>query len=280
MDQPQAARAADTIFVRDYVCEAEIGVFQTERGVKQRLRFSVDIALAPGVAAIDDAVDTILSYDVITDAIAAELRRARVDLLETLAERIAARVLVSPKAKAATVRIEKLDRIAGALGVEIRREPGDFDAPVDGRPGVDLVFLAPDALLTPALVAALQREAGPGGLAFLLAPMALSHGVAGTEGQRIGELGYDAAAWAGAARLPAGAVVASVVALGWALKAGKTALIAPARLVAGAYDPPAAADPVTMLLWLQGALGAATLTALGGPAAPWAAAGLPHRSEV
>ena len=45
---------------------------------------------------IDDDVDKILSYDKVTGAISDEVFAERVNLLETLAERIADRVLNGP----------------------------------------------------------------------------------------------------------------------------------------------------------------------------------------
>ena len=50
-----------------------------------------------------------------------ELNVERLNLLETLAERIADRILIEPQAIRVFVRIEKLDRGPGALGVEIVR---------------------------------------------------------------------------------------------------------------------------------------------------------------
>ena len=92
MDQP------DRIHLRDHVALTEIGAFQTERGVTQRLRFNVTADLAAPVGGSGDQVDRILSYDVLTGAVAAGLADRRYDLLETLAERIAAEVLAHPAA--------------------------------------------------------------------------------------------------------------------------------------------------------------------------------------
>ena len=60
----------------------------------------------------------------VTEAIAAELASERLNLLETLAERTAERILAEPQAMRAFVRIEKLDRVSGSLGVEIERRRG------------------------------------------------------------------------------------------------------------------------------------------------------------
>ncbi len=116
-----SADPRDRISLRDHVVEVDIGAFQQERGQRQRVRFDVVVEVRPHTAPLQDDVDRILSYDRITEAIAAELASERLNLLETLAERIAERILAEPRAMRAFVRIEKLDRGPGALGVEIAR---------------------------------------------------------------------------------------------------------------------------------------------------------------
>lgn len=111
----------DRISLRDHIVTADIGAFQQERGHGQRLNFNVVVEVRPAVQPLLDDVDRILSYDRITEAIAAELAAERLNLLETLAERVAERILAAPQAMRVFVRIEKLDRGPGALGVEIVR---------------------------------------------------------------------------------------------------------------------------------------------------------------
>ena len=125
----------DRISVRDYTRSVEIGAFRSERGVTQRIRFNVVLEVAHHSAAQDDDVDKVISYDTITEAIEAELAAERINLLETLAERVAARCLADRRAVRVFVRIEKLDRIPGALGVEIVRTRTAGDDPArSGRP--------------------------------------------------------------------------------------------------------------------------------------------------
>ena len=112
----------DRISVRDYVRDVEIGAFQSERGVTQRIRFNIVLEVSRHAAARDDDVDKVISYDTITEAIEEQLSTERINLLETLAERVAERCLEDPRALQVFVRIEKLDRIPGALGVEIARK--------------------------------------------------------------------------------------------------------------------------------------------------------------
>ncbi|HBN29639.1 MAG TPA: diguanylate cyclase, partial [Rhodobacteraceae bacterium] len=103
----------------------------------QRIRFNVVVEVSRHAAARSDDVDIVLSYDTIIEAIEEQLAAERINLLETLAERIADRVLDNRKAVRAFVRIEKLDRIPGTLGVEIARnriEGGDVVRPLGERP--------------------------------------------------------------------------------------------------------------------------------------------------
>ncbi len=122
-----AGAERDRISLSDYVVEVEIGAFQAERGAKQRVRFNVVVEVSgAGAGAASDDVDRILSYDRVVDAIDAALAGERLNLLETLAERVAEGILAEPRAERVFVRIEKIDRGPYALGVEIvRSNTGD-----------------------------------------------------------------------------------------------------------------------------------------------------------
>jgi len=117
----------DRISLRDHICEVEIGAFQMERGTTQRVSFDIVVEVAAPAAPLADDVDRILSYEMLVQAITDELAAERLNLLETLAERIAARILRAPQAVRVFLRIQKLDLGPGALGVEIVRSQ-DRDA--------------------------------------------------------------------------------------------------------------------------------------------------------
>jgi len=112
----------DRISIRDYIKEVEIGAFQVERNLIQRVKFNVVVEVAPGSSSSSDDVDDILSYDMIIEAIDDQLNFERLNLLETLAERVSDQILSHKQAVRVFTRIEKLDRIPGSLGVEIVRD--------------------------------------------------------------------------------------------------------------------------------------------------------------
>ena len=62
----------DRISLRDHIVDVEIGAFQAERGVTQRICFNVVVEVQPLTGPVDDDVDRILSYDRVTEAIAVE----------------------------------------------------------------------------------------------------------------------------------------------------------------------------------------------------------------
>ena len=111
----------DRVFVHDLVLDAEIGVYTHEKGVTQRARFSVDIEVAPTSQAIDDQIERVLDYDMIIAIIKTILAEGHINLVETLADEIATRCLSHPRAASVKVKIEKLDKEPGAVGVEIVR---------------------------------------------------------------------------------------------------------------------------------------------------------------
>jgi (5-formylfuran-3-yl)methyl phosphate synthase len=118
--RPAGESERDLVFVCDFETSAEVGAYAQERGAKQRLLFNVDVSVAR-VAAHADDMRAIFSYDVILDAIRLVVGRGHIDFLETIAEDVAAIVLKHRRVHEVRVRVEKLDVIAGSVGVEIRR---------------------------------------------------------------------------------------------------------------------------------------------------------------
>lgn len=116
----------DSIFVRDFVVDCNVGVYAEEQGVTQRVRFTVDARLARDVFTVDDNMADVPSYADIIDFIVALARAGHINLVETFAERIAEHVLSDKRIIAVRVMLEKLER--GPLrGVEIIR-PATRDA--------------------------------------------------------------------------------------------------------------------------------------------------------
>jgi dihydroneopterin aldolase len=116
----KARQIGDSIFVRDFVVDCNVGVYAEEQGVTQKVRFTVEARLAKNIFSIDDKMAEVPSYADIIDTIVALARGGHINLVETFAERIADRVLSDKRIKAVRIVLEKLER--GPLrGVEIIR---------------------------------------------------------------------------------------------------------------------------------------------------------------
>lgn len=258
----------DRISLRDHVVEVEIGAFQPERGATQRVLFNLVVEVAPG-GPVDDDVDRILSYDTLTEAIAIELAAERLNLLETLAERIAARILAEPRAVRCFVRIEKLDRGPGALGVEIVRRRGQAaplplaDAP-DAAPHPVVLHLSNAAAASAGLAGWLDRlEAGgtPAILCLGLPDAPRPRAGHPAAQRRIDLLAIEQNAWALAARDRRCIVVDSRTELDWAMKHGQISVWAPSKIVLDTPDH-SAPDPASgpaLSAWFAGQMEAREL---------------------
>lgn len=261
----------DRISLRDHTVEVEIGAFQAERGVTQRICFNVVVEVQPLTGPIDDDVDRILSYDRVTEAIAAELAVERLALLETLAERVAERILLEPQAVRAFVRIEKLDRGPGALGVEIMRARATVpvsDMAQEEAPQPELVFLSNDAIAAPHLKGWLDQLEALGrplvicvGAPDAPAPQ-LSHKMAQ---RRINLLAIEQNAWVLAAKDDRCVVVETRTELDWAMKNAQTCVWAPSKMVLDAVDTPAAGpdDAIALAAWFAATFDAQEMLVIG-----------------
>lgn len=120
--KPRQASPLDKIFVRDLVIACSIGAFEEEKHRKQRVRFHVEVWVYASRRRGNDDVASVVSYDLIVEAIRSVTGAGHINLVETLAERVAARCLAHRRAAKVRVVAEKLDRLEGAsLGVEIER---------------------------------------------------------------------------------------------------------------------------------------------------------------
>jgi 7,8-dihydroneopterin aldolase/epimerase/oxygenase len=256
----------DRISLRDHMVQADIGAFQQERGAPQRLRFNVVVEVRPDTGPLNDDVDRILSYDRIAQAIAAELASGRLNLLETLAEGVAARILAAPQAARVFLRIEKLDIGPYALGVEIVRSRAEVPvARSEDTPHPLVVFLDNATIAAPDLAARLTALEGQAPVILTVGPPDLPRPVTGhgPTQRRIDLLAIEQNAWVLAARDARCVVVETRTEIDWAMRQHRMVVWAPSKLVLDAVDQPPSRAPVALALWLAELLGARGLVVHG-----------------
>ncbi|TDL79796.1 dihydroneopterin aldolase [Palleronia sediminis] len=253
----------DRISLRDHIVEVEIGAFQPERGRSQRVCFDVVVEVRPHDPDLGDDVDRILSYDTITEAIAAALAEERLNLLETLADRVAARILAEPLALRCFVRVEKLDLGPGALGVEIvrvapAREGRAAPAAPDDTPHPLIVLIGDAEIASPHLPAWLDRiEAEAPAILCTSAPEGgtVQVGMTGPQ-RRIDLLAIEQNCWRLAARDPRCVVTGTRTEMDWAMRKNRLTVWAPSKLVLDAVEPPSVQprDTGGLIAWFARAM--------------------------
>jgi len=114
----------DTIFLTDLRIETIVGIWDWERKIRQTV--SIDLELGADIrraAETDDIADT-LNYKKVAKRIQQFVSESEFQLVETMAEKIAAIVLDEFEVPWIQVRVNKPGAIRGArdVGVRIRRE--------------------------------------------------------------------------------------------------------------------------------------------------------------
>lgn len=120
----QGRSQTHSVFVRDLVLGASIGVYKHEKRTAQPVRINIDLAVDE--SPVDDDVRNVVDYQKVIDGVAAILDAGHINLVETLAERIAEMCLADRRVASTRVRVEKLNVApeAAAVGVEIERSRG------------------------------------------------------------------------------------------------------------------------------------------------------------
>lgn len=119
--------SSQRLFVRDLVVPCSIGVHRHEKDAPQRVRVTVEIDMAEQFNLHSDSIGAVLSYDDVVDTVKQIISSGHINLVETLASRIAAECLVDVRVAKVKVAVEKLDVLSGSatVGTEVEYFAGD-----------------------------------------------------------------------------------------------------------------------------------------------------------
>jgi 7,8-dihydroneopterin aldolase/epimerase/oxygenase len=124
---PSPSYAVDSgvrrVFVRGLELIGSIGIYEHEKRYEQRIVVSLELGVRDDYAGTTDRIDDVYDYDHAIRAVKSTVASGHFNLIETLAERIAAACLEDRKVLTARVRIEKPDVLPAcrAVGIEIVR---------------------------------------------------------------------------------------------------------------------------------------------------------------
>jgi dihydroneopterin aldolase len=251
----QSNPALDRISIRDYIKEVEIGAFQVERDLTQRVKFNVVVEVSASTSSSSDDVDDILSYDMIIEAIDEQLNFERLNLLETLADRVSEQILSHQQAIRVFIRIEKLDRIPGSLGVEIVRDRKNSTQDKDkSYITPSIVFIPNEIIQSNDLkdwLDAIAQYKKPTIICLenFFIPQKISLEI--DSHHRIKLLAIEQAAWDLAGKDNRCVVVDTWTELDWSMKNNEVTVWAPSKMILDAVNKPSLkSEPLDLAIWL------------------------------
>jgi len=114
---------SDTIFLHDLRVETVVGIWDWERKIRQIVSIDLEMAADIRRAAVTDKIEDALNYKAVAKRVQQFVGDSSFQLVETLAEKIAALILDEFAVPWVQVRVNKPGAIRGArdVGVTIRR---------------------------------------------------------------------------------------------------------------------------------------------------------------
>jgi len=111
------------VFVRDLEIVVSVGVLEHEKRYEQRILISADLIVRDGYDGRSDRLEQVLDYGKLIDGITLLVQSGHFNLIETLAERVAAHCLADTRVESVRVRVEKPDIMPScrSVGVEVER---------------------------------------------------------------------------------------------------------------------------------------------------------------
>ena len=115
-------KSYDIIFMEDVIRNIDIGIYDYEKGVTQRLSFDFYVKISMSNNAFDDDIDNVLNYEYLIKVLDSIIDNNRFSLLETLGKCIMDEVLSPNQVQGATLVISKIDILkSGKIGYSMTR---------------------------------------------------------------------------------------------------------------------------------------------------------------
>ena len=114
----------DSIFIENLSFLASIGVFEWEKQFEQKLELDIELSADIRPAATNDDLNLTLNYAAISELVINLAQSQHHDLIETLAEKIAAKLLQEFNTQQVSLTLRKPSAVpaAASVGVKITRQ--------------------------------------------------------------------------------------------------------------------------------------------------------------
>ena len=123
---PSSCALKHRLFVRGLTLPCRIGVHRHERDAPQRVRINVELEIRDLQSPRRDAISEVVSYDDVVAGVKQLVGSDHINLVESLADRIAEFCLKDLRVERVKIMVEKLDVFndGAIVGVEIERISG------------------------------------------------------------------------------------------------------------------------------------------------------------
>ena len=123
---PASCALMHRLFVRGLILPCRIGVHRHERDAPQRVRINVELEIRDLQSPRRDSISEVVSYDDVVAGVKELVGSDHINLVESLADRIAEFCLQDLRVERVKIMVEKLDVFGddAIVGVEIERMSG------------------------------------------------------------------------------------------------------------------------------------------------------------
>lgn len=115
----------DIVYISGLRVDAVIGVYEWEKNIRQPVLIDLDMGFDCSVAAEEDDITLALDYASVSTVITALVDKSRFQLVETLADKVAAEIMSSFSVPWIRVRVGKPNAVLNAREVGVVIERGE-----------------------------------------------------------------------------------------------------------------------------------------------------------
>ena len=120
----------DIVFIEALKVDTVIGVYDWEKSIQQTLQFDVEMRTDIRAAAEVDDLSKTVDYAVVSEDIVKLAKENQAELIETVAEKVAERILTHYAVNSVQISLRKLGAVAStqSVGVRIERDAKSYQA--------------------------------------------------------------------------------------------------------------------------------------------------------
>lgn len=109
----------DIVFIEALKVDTVIGVYEWEKTIQQTLQFDIEMRTDIRQAAQVDDLSKTVDYAVVAEDIVKLVKQNQVELIETVAEKVAAHILSAFPVDSCKIKLRKLGAVASTVSVGV-----------------------------------------------------------------------------------------------------------------------------------------------------------------